>query len=336
MVNQLFDPQLLSQDGGVLQSCCILFCALILARFAPIPRDLQPLLWFNRIAVLIAAKVNHPERAVSQQLTAGILATLILVVPSGIIVSFLLGLAAYPWFFELIILYFCLCDSAFKPVAEQIANAIKTGNKQHAKGLLSPWVSQNTQVLSEVGLSKTAIEKLFTTPIYGTLATILFFAMGGATMALVARMLRQLEHSWPTYHPHFHIFSSFVGQFNRVIFFIPTLLWHCSLAIQFGQLGLSSIVSSMRPAPGPKQQLNNHYGSYALAAKLLKIELGGPQQFMTNKGQTIRVDLPKVKAGPLPDYRHINHAITVTQTANLFWICLTLLLPLIWTGLRFI
>ncbi|WP_418357356.1 MULTISPECIES: cobalamin biosynthesis protein CobD/CbiB [Shewanella] len=335
MINQVFNPQLLSQDGGLLQSCCILFGALVLARFAPISRDLQPLLWFNRIAVLIATKVNHPERAVSQQLTAGILATLLLVVPCAIIVSFLLDLAAYPWFFELIILYFCLCDSAFKPVAEKVVGAIKSGNKQDAKQLLSPWVSQNTQVLSEVGLSKTTIEKLFTTPIYGTLATVLFFALGGAIMALVVRMLRQLEHSWPPYHPHFHVFASFVGQFNRVIFFVPTLLWHCSLAIQFGQLGLTSIVSSMQPPPGDKQQLNNHYGSYNLAAKLLKIELGGPQQFINN-GHTIRVDLPKVKAGPLPDYRHIKQAITVTQTANLFWISLTLLLPLIWTGLRFI
>ncbi|GGP59762.1 cobalamin biosynthesis protein CbiB [Shewanella algicola] len=333
MINQLFDPQLLSQDGGLLRSCCILFCALILARFVPIPRDLQPLLWFNRIAVLLATKVNHPERAVSQQLTAGILATLILVVPCGIIVSFLLSLAAYPWFFELIILYFCLCDSAFKPVAENIVDAIKTNNKQDAKQLLAPWTSQNTNVLSEVGLSKVTIEKLFTTPIYGTLATILFFALGGAVMTLVVRMLRQLEHSWPPYHPHYHVFASFIGQFNRVIFFIPTLLWHCSLAIQFGQLGLKSIWSSI--APPASQQLNNHYGSYALAANLLKIELGGPQQFIEN-GISTRVDLAKVKAGPLPDHRHISQAITITQTANLFWISLTLLLPLIWAGLRFL
>ncbi|MDD8059470.1 MULTISPECIES: cobalamin biosynthesis protein CobD/CbiB [Shewanella] len=334
MINPLFNPQLLSQDGGLLQSFCILFCALVLARFAPISRDLQPLLWFNRIAVLISTKVNHPERAVSQQLTAGILATLILIVPCGIIVSFLLNLAAYPWFFELIILYFCLCDSAFKPVAEKVVDAITSGHKQDAKQLLSPWVSQNTQVLSEVGLSKATIEKLFTTPIYGTIATIVFFALGGATMTLVVRMLRQLEHSWPPYHPHFHVFSSFICQFNRVIFFIPTLLWHCSLAIQFGQLGFKSVWSSIIPHAN-SQQLNNQYGSYALAANLLKIELGGPQQFIEN-GTSIRVDLAKVKAGPLPDHRHINQAITVTQTANLFWISLTLLLPLIWVGLRFI
>ncbi|MEH6464505.1 MAG: cobalamin biosynthesis protein [Shewanella psychromarinicola] len=334
MVNQLFNPQLLSQDGGLLQSCCILFCALILARFAPIPRDLQPLLWFNRLATLIAAKVNHPERTMSQQLTAGILATLILIVPSGIIVSFSLSFAAYPWFFELLILYFCLCDSAFKPVAEKVVAAINTGNKQEAKQLLTPWVSQNTQVLSIVGLSKTTIEKLFTTPIYGTLATILFFSLGGATMALVVRMLRQLEYCWPPYHPHFHIFSRFVGQFNRVIFFVPTVLWHCSLAIQFGQLGVRSILSQPISTQADKNQLNNYYSSYALAAKLLKIELGGPQQFIEN-GKSIRVDLPKVKSGPLPDHRHISQAITITHTANLFWISLTLLLPLIWTGLRF-
>jgi len=333
MIEQLFNPQLLSQDGGLLQRCCILFCALILARFLPLPREWQPLLWFNQLATLLAAKVNHPDRAVSQQLTAGILATLILIVPSGIIVSFLLSFAAYPWFFELIILYFCLCDSAFKPVAEKVVAAIKTGDKQDAKQRLTPWVSQNTQVLSEVGLSKATIEKLFTSPIYGTLGTIFFFSIGGATMALVVRMLRQLEHCWPPYHPHFHLFSSFVGQFNRVIFIIPTLLWHCSLAIQFGQLGIRSIFSQPISAQANKDRLNNHYSSYALAAKLLKIELGGPQQFIHN-GKTLRVDLPKVKAGPLPGHQHISQAILVTQNANLFWISLTLLLPLLWTGLR--
>jgi len=100
-------------------------------------------------------------------------------------------------------------------------------------------------------------------------------------------------------------------------------------------LGIKSIFSQPISTTVNKDQLNNHYTSYALAAKLLKIELGGPQQFIEN-GNTIRVDLPKVKSGPLPDHRHISQAITVTHTANLFWISLTLLLPLIWTGLRFI
>jgi adenosylcobinamide-phosphate synthase len=333
MIDQLLNLYLLSQDSGLLQSSGILFAALIFARFLPLPRKWQPLLWFNQLAMMLAAKVNHPHRAVSQQLIAGILATLTLLIPTGIIVSFLLSVAAYPWFFELIILYFCLCDSAFKPVAKKVVNAIKTDNKQQAKQLLTPWVNQSTQALSAVGLSKTTIEKLVTTPIYGTLATVIFFALGGATMAIVARMLRQLEHCWPPYHPHFQVFSSFVGQLNRVIFFIPTVLWHGSLAIQFGPLGVRALFSTPVMAPTNTPQLNNHFSSYALAAKLFNIELGGPQQFIT-AGQTIRVDLAKVKAGPLPGYQHISQAIKATQTANLFWISLTLLLPLIWTGLR--
>ena len=95
-----FYQQLVEIDGALFEGFLVLFFALLLARLAPLPREMQPLIWFSHLAKQLAAKVNRSERSPSQQATAGFLAMLLLVFPFWAIITFLLELAAFPWFFE--------------------------------------------------------------------------------------------------------------------------------------------------------------------------------------------------------------------------------------------
>ena len=112
---------------------------------------------------------------------------------------------------------------------------------------------------------------------------------------------------------------------------------------QFGQLGLKSMWMSDPQSLG----LNNDYRTLHLGANLLKIELGGPQQFLTPTTQTLaytqdqtapvnveKVTLAKVNAGPLPQYQHIQLAIKASQNGKFFFLSLALLLPLLWATLQ--
>lgn len=331
-------------QNELIQGCLVLIAAIAAAQLAPLPKHWQPWLWFRLLATQLAAKVNHPNRSVSQQMTAGILATLLLVIPMTTIAAFFLELAAYGWFFDFLILYVCISDYQFTHQAKRIQTALEKGNNASAKLILSPWVSQSTQRLSSVGLCKTTIEKTLNSPAYGSISDVIFFALGGSTMVIAAHLLKQLELCWPPYQPRFINFSSFVSQFNRLLFFIPKLLWQVSLAIQFGQLGIKSMAVTDKVTQG----LNNDFSVIHLGANLLKVELGGPQQFIlpsvsqklsyTKEGAIEntfeKVNLAKVLAGPLPHNQHIHIAIKAAQNGKFFFLALAILLPLLWALLQ--
>ncbi|MGL5360915.1 MAG: cobalamin biosynthesis protein CobD/CbiB, partial [Shewanella sp.] len=211
MINS-FCQQLIETDGALLEGFLVLFLALLLARLAPLPREIHPLMGFSYLAKQLAAKVNRPERSARQQSIAGFLAMLLLAFPFWAIITFLLELAAFPWFFEFLVLYLCLSDASFSHIADEIANALHRQDNASAKALLQPWVNRDTQALSEMGIAKTTIENLATAPIYGSAATIFFFAIAGAPMVLAVRMLKQLELSWPPIQPQYQHFCKVVNN----------------------------------------------------------------------------------------------------------------------------
>ncbi|QYJ78005.1 cobalamin biosynthesis protein CobD/CbiB [Shewanella acanthi] len=326
MHSSLFQ-QLVEIDGALFEGFLVLFFALLLARLAPLPREMQPLIWFAHLAKQLAAKVNRPERGANQQTTAGFLAMLLLVFPFWAIITFLLELAAFPWFFEFLVLYLCLTDSAFSQVADEIAKALKRQDNASAKKLLQPWVVRDTESLSEVGITKATIEKLATAPIYGTAATIFFFALAGAPMVLAVRMLKQLEISWPPIQPQYQYFSRSVNALSTVLLAIPAWLWSLSIAMQGGPTSFSKLFTLPKNHPG----VRGYVMSVNMVASILQIELGGPQKLA---GQ--RVEIAKVVYGPQPHFDAIAPAVQLTSRASGIWFGFITLLPILWAGLRYL
>jgi adenosylcobinamide-phosphate synthase len=325
-----FIQQLLLAHPDFYIGCFVLFMALFLAHKFPIPKGYQPFIALHLLAKQLACKVNHNDRSQTQQLIAGTLASLLLLFPFWAIVSFLLAMAASPWFFELLVLYVCLSATSFSGTAREIAAALKQQENQSAKTLLADWVSQDTQGLSEVGLSKASISQLLTRPSYGAISCILFFAIGGAPLVLAACMCRQLELSWPPYYPANRHFGRFIYRLNRVIFWLPNGLWNFSLAIQGGKVAMTAWL-----APPKCRHALSEFPSLYLGAKLLNVELGGPQKIPLGRTQ-FRLELDKIKAGKLPNYQDINLAIILTRRASQFWIIFSLSIPLIWSGLSWL
>ena len=322
-----FYQQLVEIDGALFEGFLVLFFALLLARLAPLPREMQPLIWFTHLAKQLSAKVNRPERSPSQQATAGFLAMLLLVFPFWAIVTFLLELAAFPWFFEFIVLYLCLGDAGFSQVADEIAKALKRQDNASAKKLLQPWIVRDTDSLSTVGLAKATIEKLSTAPIYGTASTIFFFAIAGAPMVLAVRMIKQLELSWPPIQPQYQHFCRTVNSLSTVLLAIPAWLWSLSIAIQGGPRALVKLFHIPKNHPA----LRGYVLSVNLVASILKIELGGPQKLA---GQ--RIDIARISHGPLPTSDTITPALKLTSRACAIWFSFIILLPLLWAGLRWL
>ncbi|MGL4447023.1 MAG: cobalamin biosynthesis protein CobD/CbiB [Shewanella sp.] len=326
MINS-FCEQLIETDGALFEGFLVLFLALLLARLAPLPREIHPLMGLSYLAKQLAAKVNHPERPARQQTIAGFLAMLLLVFPFWAIITFLLELAAFPWFFEFVVLYLCLSDASFSHIAEEIATALSRQDNASAKALLQPWVNRDTQDLSEIGISKTTIENLTTAPIYGSAATIFFFAIAGAPMVLAVRMIKQLELSWPPIQPQYRHFCLTVNTLSTALLAIPAWLWNLSLAIQGGPMAVAKLFSVPQFHPA----LRGHGQSINLVASMLHIELGGPQKLA---GQ--RIEVAKLRYGPVPSNATIAQAIKLTSCANMIWFSFIILLPILWAGLRYL
>lgn len=321
-----FAQQLLS-DSPFYEGTMILIVSLLLSRIAPLPRKFQPMVWFDFLAQELARKVNHINRVPSQQVIAGALAAILLILPFWLIIYFLLQLAAFPWFFEFIILYTCLNDDNFKQVAREVRQALDCSNKASARSILAPWLYRDTKSLSSVGLSKAAIEKLVTSPVYGTVSTIVFFCIGGAPLVLLCRMVKNLELRWPPINPKFSHFGKPVYWLSSTLFLIPSWLWNFCLAIQGGP---STILMLFKPLSnaGPYYNCIN---TCAIAAAVLKIELGGPMKFNSQ-----RVSVPKLVYGPNPDSHSITAAIRLASNGYTMWLSFLILVPLIWAGLRYI
>ncbi|MGS0730394.1 cobalamin biosynthesis protein CbiB, partial [Shewanella sp. 0m-11] len=121
--------KIFSQDSQLYTGALVLLVSILLARIAPLPRNLQPLEWLSQVAKNLSTKVNHVDRAPSQQLIAGSLAMLLLIVPFWAVISFLIELAEFPWFFEAVVIYLCLQDDHFRYIANEVMISIKGDNK---------------------------------------------------------------------------------------------------------------------------------------------------------------------------------------------------------------
>lgn len=226
--------QVFSQDSQLYIGAIVLLMPILIARIAPLPRQLQPLEWLTDLAKGLSLKVNHTHRASSQQFIAGMLSTILLILPFWLIISFFIELAEFPWFFEALIIYVCLQDDHFRYIANEVSILIRRDNKVRARTLLLPWINRSTQSLSSVGLSKITIERLATTPTYGVAATVLFYCVGGVPLLLIARMVKQLDNAWPVYNPQYRYFGMPAYMLSAIIHFIPAKLWSFTLAIQGG------------------------------------------------------------------------------------------------------
>ncbi|MBW8183624.1 cobalamin biosynthesis protein CobD/CbiB [Shewanella nanhaiensis] len=321
-----FTQQLLN-DAPLYQGTLILFISLLLSKIAPLPRAVQPLVAFNYLAKEMASKVNHSNRSHSQQVIAGALSAILLVVPFWAIITFLLQLAAFPWFFEFLVLYICLNDENFNIVAEEVNRALNHEDKTRARKMLAPWLTRDTQELSDVGLSKATIEKLVTTPVYGTVASVLFFILGGAPLVLAARMLKQLELCWLPINPQFRYFSRPVFLLNTLLFALPTWLWNLSLAIQGGPKSLARLFKPV----SLNGRIYHELQTCSIAASVLNIELGGPMKF-----NGVRVNTAKLSHGPLPEKGSIREAIKLARVSHAIWVGFVVVIPMIWAGLRYL
>ncbi|MBM7074276.1 cobalamin biosynthesis protein [Shewanella sp. 202IG2-18] len=308
----MFDTFLraIQTDLAFYQNIGLLLLMVILSSLIRIPRKYQPLYFYIEMAKRFSSKVNRPQRSAQQKAIAGSLSSIFLVFPIWFIISFFIELAAFPFFFEALILFICLADNGFIRESRRIAVLIHEGHTDSAKHNLSLWCQRETTSLSPVGLSKACIEKMAQISSTSSSLVIFSFLAGGIDAVMITALFKQLDYAWPQTNSAFKSFSALPFLINQIIFIIPYSVYLLLFSVT-NMKALTQLMSSVMH--------KTKYGVYSkvieLTAIKLNVELGGPRIYQQQKQST-----PKFKYGAHPTPQNVIQAQQKFSSMNVLMV----------------
>ena len=257
-----------------IQSILIAISVIGLQSLWQIPAKFHPLTFFRLVGVSISHKVNHPERSDFQQLIAGSLAPILLLLPLFVMLYFLLELVYFRWFFEAVILFISLYSFSAKRDFYRLYRHLAKQNKQLSKHTLASLVLREVETLSPLGCAKAAMESLSLRFYYQSAAVLFWFFSIGPLMALFVRLTLELHYIWHLRLTRFAVFGKPIDIANKLLQWVPARL-HSFLIVCLYRP--SSIKIWFRHLNRPIREL-----LMAITAHNVQCELGGPA-FYNNK-----------------------------------------------------
>jgi len=137
-----------------------------------------------------------------------------IIAPNLVILIIFREFVYYPELFDAIILYFCIQFSSNIQRFQHIRRALLTAKKKLARDLLSPMVLRETAPLSDLGVSKAAIESLLLRFHYQALVCFFLFIVLGPFALLTYRLCYELHLVW---NPKLEAYREFGKPMAKVV-----------------------------------------------------------------------------------------------------------------------
>lgn len=207
----------------------VLVCiALLIERYLPWPEKYHPLSLFRLVCINLAAKVNPVKQArpPAQNKLAGLLAVIILLLPSLTIVGVLISFAYYPQFFEVLLLVVALQMQPVRRHFRLTEKALGQEKKLLARQHLSLIVLRSTQQLSPLGIAKAALESMLLRSNYQIFGTIFWFLLTGGLGALAVRLIFEMAQCWNIKLEQNRNFGK-LGAYLVALIFLPSSVIFC-------------------------------------------------------------------------------------------------------------
>lgn len=239
----------------------------------------EPLRAFQFYCQQLGDKVNNSRNSQQQQVVAGLVAILVTVIPLAIILWLFSDFVAVDYLWQGLLLYFSLGNMQLKSSNKGIAQALVAKKNYDAKQLLNSLVLRDTSQLSDVGLSKTAIEmQLLRTLQQGYVVAFIFLALGPLA-AFCYRLLLEMHYSWNPKLTRFIHFGFYPAQLVYLCQWLPVRLF--SVLLLLLNVGRNSLLS-WRLSKNYFFQLNNHL-ALSIFALALEVKLGGVAMYQQDK-----------------------------------------------------
>jgi adenosylcobinamide-phosphate synthase len=265
----------------------------------------EPLRFFNFYCLQLGNKVNNSKNSTPHQTMAGLLALLVTLVPIAIILWLFADFVAVDYVWQGLLLYLALGSLNLGKINKSIAQALVAKQNYLAKQTLQPLLLRETEQLSQVGLSKAAIEMQLLRSVQQIYVVSFLFVSVGPLAALIYRLLLEMHYCWNTKLAQYKHFGFYSQLFVQLIQWLPSRLM--ALLILLSTVGQGSLLF-WRLTRVHLFKLNNNF-VLAVFAFSLTVRLGGVAMYQEEKLRKLAFN----DLGKQPEPRDI---IKATQKIN--------------------
>lgn len=295
----------------------ILMVVLIIKAFVSHFVAHEPLRYFNFYCLQLANKVNNANNSSQQQTIAGLLSLLVTLVPVVTILWLFADFVAVDYLWQGLLLYFSLGNVNLAQVNKEIAQALVAKQNYLAKQTLQPLMLRETEQLSQVGLSKAAIEMQLLRTAQQIYAVAFLFIVLGPLAALSYRLILEMHYCWNIKLTQYKSFGFYSQLFSQLIQWLPNRLM--ALLMLLSTVGEGSLLF-WRLARSHFFKLNNNF-IIAVHAFSLTVRLGGVAIYQQKKLRKAAFN----DLGKQPEARDIikaNHKINFIVYSSLLLLAL--------------
>lgn len=282
----------------------------------------EPLRFFQFYCVQLAHKVNNSKNSAQHQTIAGLLALLITLVPIVIILWLFADFVAVDYVWQGLLLYLALGSLNLGQINLGIAQALVAKQNYLAKQTLKPLLLRETEQLSQVGLSKAAIEMQILRSLQQIYVVSFLFLIFGPLTALSYRLMLEMHYCWNTKLQQYKDFGFYSQLFTQLIQWLPSRLM--AILILLSSLGQGSLLF-WRLTRGHIFKLNNDF-YIAVHAFSLAVRLGGVAMYQGEKLRKAAFN----DLGKQPEPRDIIKTNRKVNYCIISSLILLVLLALIW------
>jgi adenosylcobinamide-phosphate synthase len=255
-------------------------------------RRWHPLVGFGHLAQRIEALLNaRPGLRLR-----GVLAWSLAVLPAVLLTIWLLSWL--PWWLSALLhatlLYFCIGLRSLREHTLPIAQALATGELEHARRLTSYIVSRDTRQSNEQELAKAGVESLLENGNDAVFGTLFWFLVAGGPGALLFRLANTLDAMWGYRTQRFLQFGWAAARIDDVLNWIPARL----TALSYAWLGQRQLAMRCWQQQAPAWSSPNAGPVMAAGAGALGLALGGPAIYDGELEQRPPLGLGQPPQGP--------------------------------------
>lgn len=247
----------------------------------------------EKVARRLFPKTKGGERA------GGMILTIIVMMASFGIPFFLLLLLTLwnPWFalgVHSIMCYQILATKSLKKESMKVAQALEKEDVEGAREKLSMIVGRDTADLSETGIIKAAVETVAENSADGTVAPMIYIAIGGAPLGFLYKAVNTMDSMIGYKNDRYRYFGTFAAKLDDVMNFIPARIAALLMILAAGILRMDM----MGAATVFKRDRFNHASpnsaqTEAACAGALNVQLAGDAYYFGKlyKKKTIGDDI---------------------------------------------
>jgi adenosylcobinamide-phosphate synthase len=260
----------------------LLLAFLLDLRFGEV-RKFHPLVGFGFLSNALEAWFN-PDKPDNQKLLfspqsksqlstklLGIFCWILLVFPLPLIYCYLHQDSWLFYCLDIIIVYFAIGYNSLVLHAKQILKPLMNKDLSTARHFCSYIVSRNTQDLNEQEIARATTESVLENGHDAVIATLVWFAIGGAPLVLVHRLANTLDAMWGYKNPHFIYFGWFSARIDDL------LGWPSAKISSFLYALQGHFFAALKNGFIQGRQYKSLNGGWVMAtgATVLNIKLGG-------------------------------------------------------------